>query len=45
MVKKLLFLTVLFWFSGLQAQETESSYKTKKVIVSRDTIHLEQCEY
>ncbi|KIO52196.1 hypothetical protein [Flavobacterium hibernum] len=42
MVKKLLFLTVLFWFSGLQAQETESSYKTKKVIVSRDTIHLEQ---
>lgn len=42
MVKKLLFLTVLFWFSGLQAQETESSYKTKKVIASRDTIHLEQ---
>ncbi|MFH6997522.1 hypothetical protein ACHRVZ_06295 [Flavobacterium sp. FlaQc-57] len=42
MLKKLLFLTVLFWFSGLQAQETESSYKTKKVITSRDTIRLEE---
>lgn len=41
MLKKLLFLTVFIWFSGLQAQETESSYKTKKVIISRDTIHLE----
>ena len=41
MLKKLLFLTVFIWFSGLQAQETESSYKTKKVISSRDTIHLE----
>lgn len=42
MLKKLLFLTVLFWLSGLQAQETESSYKTKKVITSRDTIRLEE---
>ncbi|KUJ60479.1 hypothetical protein AR687_18000 [Flavobacteriaceae bacterium CRH] len=42
MLKKLLFLTVLIWFSGLQAQETESSYKTKKVIATRDTIHLEK---
>lgn len=33
---------VLIWFSGLQAQETESAYKTKKVIVTRDTIHLEE---
>lgn len=42
MLKKLLFLTVFIWFSALQAQETESSYKTKKVIATRDTIHLEK---
>ena len=42
MLKKLLFLTVFFWFSALQAQETESLYKTKKVIVSKDTIRLEK---
>ena len=42
MLKKLLLLTVLIWYSGLQAQETESSYKTKKVIATRDTIHLEE---
>ena len=28
-------------FSWLQAQETNSLYKTKKILVSRDTIHLE----
>lgn len=42
MLKKLLFFTVLIWFSGLQAQETASSYQTKKVIRTRDTIHLEK---
>ena len=42
MLKKLLFLTVILWFSGLHAQETESAYKTKKVIAIRDTIHLEE---
>jgi hypothetical protein len=42
MLKKLLFFTVLIWFSGLRAQETESSYQTKKIIVTRDTIHLEK---
>ena len=42
MLKKLLFFTVLIWFSGLRAQETESSYQTKKVIVTQDTIHLEK---
>jgi hypothetical protein len=42
MLKKLLVLTVILWFSGLHAQETESSYKTKKVIATRDTIHLEE---
>ncbi|SHG70101.1 hypothetical protein [Flavobacterium defluvii] len=41
MVKKLLFFAVLFWFSGLHAQDTESLYKTKKVIAVKDTIHLE----
>ena len=41
MLKKLLFLFVLIWYSGLQAQETDSSYKTKKVIATSDTIHLE----
>jgi hypothetical protein len=40
-LKKLLFLFVLIWYSGLQAQETDSSYKTKKVIATSDTIHLE----
>lgn len=41
MLKKLLFFTVLFWYSGLMAQDTESLYKTKKVIAVKDTIHLE----
>lgn len=41
MLKKLLFLFVLICYSGLWAQETDSSYKTKKVIATRDTIHLE----
>lgn len=42
MLKKLLFLTVFIWFSALQAQEKESAYKTKKVIATHDTIHLEK---
>ncbi|CAA9198023.1 hypothetical protein [Flavobacterium collinsii] len=42
MLKKLLVLTFFIWFSGLQAQEAISSYKTKKIIASRDTIHLEE---
>ncbi|MEO8534484.1 MAG: hypothetical protein ABI441_12060 [Flavobacterium sp.] len=42
MLKKLLFFTVFLWYSGLHAQDTESSYQTKKVIVTRDTIHLEK---
>lgn len=41
MLKKLLFWLVIGCFSGLQAQETNSLYKTKKLLVSRDTIHLE----
>ena len=42
MLKKLLFFAVLFWYSGLMAQDTESLYKTKKVIAVKDTIHLEK---
>ncbi|WP_291097161.1 MULTISPECIES: hypothetical protein [unclassified Flavobacterium] len=41
MLKKVLFLLAMICFSGLQAQETNSLYKTKKLLVSRDTIHLE----
>ncbi|MBG6112003.1 hypothetical protein IWX84_002898 [Flavobacterium sp. CG_9.10] len=41
MLKKLLFWVVIGFFSGIQAQETNSLYKTKKILASRDTIHLE----
>lgn len=41
MLKKLLFLLVLICCSGLYAQETNPLYKTKKVKITRDTIHLE----
>jgi len=34
-------LAVMIYFSGLQAQETNSLYKTTKIIASRDTIRLE----
>jgi len=41
MLKKLLILLILICCSGLQAQETDLLYKTKKVKITRDTIHLE----
>jgi len=41
MLKSILILLAIICFSGLQAQETNSSYKTKKIPVSRDTIYLE----
>jgi hypothetical protein len=41
MLKNILILLAILYFSGLQAQETNSLYKTKKIPVSRDTIHLE----
>jgi hypothetical protein len=41
MLKKVLFLLAMLCFSGLQAQEGNSSYKTKKIQVTHDTIHLE----
>nr|WP_315221385.1 hypothetical protein [uncultured Flavobacterium sp.] len=42
MLKKLLFLMVFVFSSGLLAQKTNSQYKTKKILVSKDTIHLEK---
>ncbi|MWB93417.1 hypothetical protein GON26_03525 [Flavobacterium sp. GA093] len=42
MLKKLLFLMVFVFCSVLHAQETNSLYKTKKVVVTQDTIHLEK---
>ena len=41
MLKNLLILLAIFCFSGLLAQERNSSYKTKKIRITRDTIHLE----
>ncbi|MFV8376374.1 hypothetical protein [Flavobacterium sp. LB1P71] len=41
MLKKVVFLFLILCFSGLQAQETNSLYKTKKIPATRDTIHLE----
>jgi hypothetical protein len=41
MFKNVLFWVVLFCFSGLQAQETDSAYNTKKIAFTTDTIHLE----
>ena len=41
MLKKGFFFGILLSFSGLQAQETNALYKSKKVLVSRDTIRIE----
>ena len=41
MLKKVLVLAIMIYFSGLQAQENISLYKTKKILISHDTIHLE----
>ena len=42
MLKKLLFGVILGFFSGLHAQQITTPYKTIKIPVSRDTIHLEK---
>ncbi|MDG2431412.1 hypothetical protein [Flavobacterium sp.] len=42
MLKKVLLLALLFYFSGLHAQENNTLYKTKKIKVSTDTIYLEK---
>lgn len=41
MLKNILILLAIIYFSGLQAQEGNSLYKTKKIPITRDTIHLE----
>ena len=41
MLKNILILLAILFFSGLQAQEENSLYKTKKIPITRDTIHLE----
>ena len=41
MLKKVFFWIVIFYFSGLQAQEIDSTYTTKKIAFTTDTIHLE----
>lgn len=41
MLKNILILLALLLFSGLQAQETNSLYKTKKIRTTLDTIYLE----
>lgn len=41
MLKKVVLLLIMICFSGLQAQENKSLYKTKQILVRNDTIHLE----
>lgn len=41
MLKKLFFWVVIGCFSGLQAQEITTSYKTKKILATRDTIRID----
>ena len=42
MLKKVLLLAMIIYFSGLHAQENNTLYKTKKIPVSKDTIYLEK---
>ena len=42
MLKKILLLGLLFYFSGLRAQEIKSLYFNKKIAVSNDTIQIEK---
>lgn len=41
MLKKVLFWIVMFYFSGLHAQEIDSGYSTKKIAFTTDTIQIE----
>lgn len=41
MFKKVLFLIIISFFSGLQAQEIKSLYQSKKVMPTRDTITID----
>ena len=42
MWNKIVLLAVFFWLSGVYAQENQSSYRTKKIRVTTDTIWLEK---
>jgi hypothetical protein len=42
MLKKVLLLAMIIYFSGLHAQENNTLYKTKKISISKDTIYLEK---
>ena len=42
MLKKLVFWITISFFSGLQAQEINSLYVTKKILPSHDTIYIEK---
>ena len=42
MLKKIFFWTLIMFCFGLRAQEINTSYKTKKILVLQDTIHLEK---
>ncbi len=41
MLKQFLFWIVLGFFSGLQAQEISTPYKNKKILVSKDTVPID----
>jgi len=41
MLKKILFWVLIGYFSGLQAQEVNTPYKTKKIVAARDTILID----
>ena len=41
MLKKILFWTVICFFSGLHAQQINTPYKTKKIVATRDTIRID----
>lgn len=42
MLKKVLLLAMIIYFSGLHAQKNNSLYNTKKVLVTTDTIYVER---
>jgi hypothetical protein len=41
MLKKIFFWVTIICCSGLQAQEINTPYKTKKIVATRDTIHID----
>lgn len=41
MHKKILFWIAIVCFSGLQAQQIETAYKSRKIVASRDTIRID----